>query len=73
MTTTDPTKSILDQARAEGREDGYWSGAQLKMCERDQAFYDGQCDAWADAPSRFRWWLFGLACGLLPAFWSIVP
>lgn len=55
--------SILDQARAEGREDGYWSARQLTACERDEAFYDGQCDAWKDAPSRLRWFAIGLVSG----------
>lgn len=68
--------SILDRVRAEGFSAGLSQARQnyadMSTAERDDEFYKGQCDAWADAPSRFRWWLFGLICGLLPTFWRIV-
>lgn len=67
------TDSILERARAEGfragRADANARNAQTRMAGEDDAFYRGQCDAWAAAPSRSRWFLLGLLCGLVPAFW----
>ena len=52
--------SILEKARAEGYRDG---ASQQSMICHDDAYYQGQQNAWDDAPSRLRWWLFGLGCG----------
>lgn len=65
--------TILEQERAAGYADGYddgknWNGQYL-MCARDEAFYEGQQDAWADAPSRLRWWFFGALCGAAISAW----
>lgn len=57
----DPAKvSILAQARMEGWREGWAQAGQVK---HDDAFYEGQQSAWKDAPSRLRWFLFGLAAG----------
>lgn len=65
--------AILDRVRAEGfdagRTDANERNAQNRMMGEDDAYYKGQCDAWADAPSRFRWWLFGAASGGATVAW----
>lgn len=48
--------TILGDVRSEGYKDGFGQAAQLG---HDEAYYAGQCDARAEAPSRFRWWLLG--------------
>ena len=76
MTTTKPNQAILDQVRAEGYQEGkadaQQMAAQYRMMDRDEVYMKGFYEAWGKSPSRFRWWLFGLICGLLPMFWSIV-
>lgn len=51
---------ILEQARTEGYKEG-WS--QAGQCAYDEAYYQGQQSSWAIAPSRSRWFMFGLVCG----------
>ena len=60
--------AILEKARAEGYAAGIAQARQnyadMSTMERDDEFYRGQCDAWADAPSRLRWFMLGLIVGL---------
>lgn len=55
--------AILDKVRSEGFEagriDANERNAQCRMAGEDDAYYRGQCDAWDDAPSRLRWFMFG--------------
>jgi len=65
--------AILEKARADGYSEGYEEGrnrqAQYDQNYRDAAFYEGQQDGWENAPSRFRWWLFGVICGAAIVAW----
>ena len=68
--------SILDRVRAEGyqegKDDAKYMAAQGRAMDHDEAYMKGFYEARDKSPSRFRWWLFGLICGLLPTFWRIV-
>jgi len=70
------TDSILAQARAEGyqegKDDAKYMAAEGRAIDHDEAYMKGFYEARDKSPSRFRWWLFGLICGLLPTFWRIV-
>lgn len=52
--------SILSDVRSEGYSDGFGQASQLGY---DEAYYEGQCDARAEAPSRLTWWLLGVFGG----------
>src|SRR3546814_11096792 len=39
--------------------------AQLELLTHEGDYDRGWTDAWGYHPSRLRWWLFGMACGLL--------
>lgn len=66
---------ILELARAEGFAAGKLASDEFNGLMRsmayDEAYYDGQCDALGDAPSRFDWWLIGLVCGAVAA-WAVL-
>jgi hypothetical protein len=61
--------SILEQARrdAAAAADERWRAhiAQLELLTHEGDYDRGWTDAWGYHPSRLRWWLFGMACGLL--------
>lgn len=59
--------SILQKARDEGRAQAKAEYAdyasQLSLCRYDDAREEGRQQAWAEAPSRFKWLAFGVLCG----------
>lgn len=73
---TDPSQSILDQVRAEGYQEGRADeksmAAQGRAMDQDEAYMKGFFEARDKSPSRLRWWLVGLICGLLPTFLEIL-
>lgn len=65
--------AILEQERAAGYAEGYddgrnWNGQYLE-CLEAEAFCKGQQAAWANTPSRLRWFAFGLICGAAITVW----
>lgn len=56
-------KSILQQTRSEGWKTGYREGRQLAWMTEEECYENGKRDAWAEAPSRFKWF----ACGAVVA------
>lgn len=58
--------SIAERYRSEGREAGYWEGAQTSMLKLDEAHQRGLDDGRADAPRRRVWFALGFAIGFLP-------
>lgn len=67
--------SILGQVKRDATEaaDERWRAhiAQLEMLGDGDAFERGRISVWDDQPSRFRWWLFGVACGAA-AMWGVM-
>ena len=59
-------KSILSQARAEGHEQGYWSGRQIHSLEIEEAFQQGVESV--KVPSRIPPFLFGYMAGVVVMF-----
>lgn len=61
--------SILAQVKrdATAAADERWRAhiQQLEMLGSEEEYERGRTSVWDDRPSRMRWWLFGLACGLL--------
>lgn len=55
---------ILAQVRAEARREERkhfdFVRSQISQCEYDEAFGAGQEQAYLEAPSRFRWFMFGV-------------
>lgn len=43
-----------------GHAEGRAMSGQERMCLRDEAFYAGQLDAQAKAPSRIKWFFLGM-------------
>src|SRR3546814_9352474 len=62
-------ESILARVRrdATAAADERWRAhtGQLELLGREEAYQRGWQDAFGGAPSRLRWWLFGIACGAL--------
>lgn len=64
--------SILEKARNEGRDKAEArcksNMDQMSLMNHDDAYYRGQQDGWEDAPSRFKWWAFGVLVGVAISF-----
>jgi len=61
-------QSIIQQIKSEGFDEGVRVANYNNSMVKEEVFYDGQCDARANAPSRIVWFLIGaLAVGGLEA------